>query len=147
MSEAQPKEIIATKVTGTVKWFNVKHGYGFITRNDTDSDVFVHLSAIAKNNPKKKVKSLGEHEVVEFDIFVGKNGQEATNVSGPDGEPVKGSRYAGDRRVKQGCVCCQKQRKYCRNRRSKNSEFFDVTENMGYKVKYLDLIPKESHEQ
>ena len=48
MTEAQkvgedekPKEVIAKKVRGTVKWFNVKSGYGFIIRNDTEEDVFV----------------------------------------------------------------------------------------------------------
>merc|ERR1719206_1504348 len=39
------KEVIATKVSGTVKWFNVKSGYGFINRNDTKEDVFVHQTA------------------------------------------------------------------------------------------------------
>ena len=52
-AKEEPKEVIAKKVTGTVKWFNVKSGYGFINRNDTKEDVFVHQTAIIKNNPKK----------------------------------------------------------------------------------------------
>jgi len=62
--------------TGTVKWFNNKKGYGFITP-ENGSDVFVHYSAIQGDG----YKTLEEGQAVEFEIKNGPKGQEAANVT------------------------------------------------------------------
>ena len=74
------------RYTGTVKWFNVKEGYGFITRHDTNEDIFVHSSAIYRKNPRHMIKSVGEGEVVEFSLV-------ASKITGPNFKPVKGSPF------------------------------------------------------
>lgn len=99
--EIQPYDleiINDTRVTGKVKWFNVKIKYGFIHCDYNDEDVFVHASAIVKNNPDKFKPSLCEGEPVEFDILKRADGKlEAVNVSGPHGANVQGSRYSPDK--------------------------------------------------
>ena len=63
-------------ITGTVKWFNDSKGFGFLTREDGEKDVFVHHSAIQAQG----FKSLAEGEKVEFDVVQGQKGPAAENV-------------------------------------------------------------------
>ena len=64
-----------TQCLGSVKWFNNKKGFGFITRED-GSDIFVHFSAIVVDGYKK----MAEGDKVTFEVEQGKKGEQATNV-------------------------------------------------------------------
>ena len=50
--------------TGKVKWFNSKKGYGFITEDETEKDIFLHVSALEES----KLKMLKEEQKLEFEI-------------------------------------------------------------------------------
>ena len=63
-------------VSGTVKWFNDSKGFGFLTRDDGEKDVFVHYSAIQGDG----FRSLTEGQRVEFDVVDGQKGPAAENV-------------------------------------------------------------------
>ena len=62
---------------GTVKWFNGRKGYGFITPEEGE-DVFVHYSSIVKKDDE--YKTLHENDKVEFNVTEGQKGLQASEV-------------------------------------------------------------------
>lgn len=64
------------RLAGSVKWFNDEKGFGFITRDDGEKDVFCHHSAIQGEG----FKSLAEGTRVEFDVVQGQKGPAAENL-------------------------------------------------------------------
>ena len=60
---------------GTVKWFNAKKGFGFISDAE-GKDVFVHFSALNMDG----FKELKDGEAVEFEVIEGPKGPQAANV-------------------------------------------------------------------
>ncbi|PMD05132.1 cold-shock protein [Brevibacterium paucivorans] len=62
---------------GTVKWFNAEKGYGFITVDGSDQDIFVHYSEIQMDG----YRSLQEGQQVEFNVGQGDKGPQAETVT------------------------------------------------------------------
>ena len=62
--------------TGVVKWFNNAKGYGFVTPDEGQNDIFVHFSSIMMDG----YKTLKEGQKVEFEISEGPKGLHAMNL-------------------------------------------------------------------
>ncbi|MGQ3684002.1 MAG: cold-shock protein [Candidatus Loosdrechtia sp.] len=60
---------------GTVKWFNDKKGFGFITQ-DNGTDVFVHQTEIQSNG----FRTLAEGDKVDFEVIKDHKGYKASKV-------------------------------------------------------------------
>lgn len=73
---------------GTVKWFNSSKGFGFITLDGSEEEIFVHQSNIEAEG----FRSLREGEEVEFELAEGEDGKKkAFQVTGPEGAPPQGT--------------------------------------------------------
>ena len=68
---------MATRETGTVKWFNDSKGFGFVERSDGKGDAFVHHSCITGEG----FKTLAEGQRAEFTVTQGEKGPKAENVT------------------------------------------------------------------
>ena len=61
---------------GRIKWFSSKKGYGFITEDKTEKDIFLHVSALEKS----KLRILKENQKIKFEIKEEKDKLQAINL-------------------------------------------------------------------
>jgi CspA family cold shock protein len=61
---------------GTVKWFNLAKGYGFIQPEGGGKDVFVHISAVERAG----LGSLNEGQTIEYEIVSNRGKESADNL-------------------------------------------------------------------
>jgi CspA family cold shock protein len=62
--------------TGTVKWFNVEKGFGFIAPQDGGKDVFVHATAVQAAG----LRTLNDGQRVSYDVVTERGKQAAANL-------------------------------------------------------------------
>ena len=62
--------------SGKVKWFNAKKGYGFITDDKTQKDIFLHVSALESS----KLRVLKENQTIVYEIKQDKEKLQAINI-------------------------------------------------------------------
>ena len=62
--------------SGKIKWFNSKKGYGFITDDETNKDIFLHVSSLEES----KLRVLKEEQKIKFDIKEEKSKLQAINI-------------------------------------------------------------------
>ena len=63
--------------TGFVRWFNAGKGYGFITPDEGDKDVFVHTVDVEA----ARMAPLAEGQRISFDVVNAPRGLKAANLA------------------------------------------------------------------
>ena len=80
--------------TGKIKWYDTEKGFGFITRDDGYTDVFVHSTALPAG-----ISQLKSGQRVEFGVAAGKRGETAIGVHVLEARPsVEAAVAARDRK-------------------------------------------------
>ena len=63
-------------LTGKIKWYNSKKGYGFVERDDKEKDVFIHATAVREAG----LRFLNENDAISFEIEDGPKGPSAVKI-------------------------------------------------------------------
>lgn len=63
----------AERLTGTVKWFDSKKGYGFIKPDGQDRDIFVHISKVQESGMER----LNDNQRLTFELVSDRQGKKS----------------------------------------------------------------------
>ena len=126
MSLSVTTETTSERITGQVKWFNTKSGYGFITVCDGEfkgKDIFVHYSSLDVTNSQYRYLVQGEY--VDFHLIKSENDKyeyHATNVSGVKGGVI----MCETRRIAAETQPTRQEHQQYRGRQHHNSDASDL---------------------
>ncbi len=79
-TDSLPENVESIHIRGTIKWFNVVKGYGFLTPEDGSPDVFLHLTVLRIAGFER----LGPGATVECDAVNGAKGMQVLRVHSVD---------------------------------------------------------------
>ncbi|KAK8967408.1 putative F-box/LRR-repeat protein 23 [Platanthera guangdongensis] len=114
-SRVRKQQQVCAPMAGTVAWFDVRRGFGFITPEGGGKDIFVHQSSIIAEG----FRSLTVGESVEFVLSEGDDGRaRAINVTGPGGACITVRRYFGG-----VCYRCREVGHMARDCNKRHSDF------------------------
>jgi len=96
-AQAAQQVVASDGADGTVSWYDVDKGFGFITPESGGADVFVHVRALADGLPE-----LGEGDRVTYDIVVSEKGPQARGVRLARGSTSRGAPATSTTRARSG---------------------------------------------